>query len=61
MGESRGADWENIVTHVRFTFNPNKNIAGFWPWGLKRLEMLLPPTMIVLHLYESTWSPTLFF
>jgi hypothetical protein len=41
MGECRGAVWENIATHARFTFNPDENIAGFRPGGLKRLEMLL--------------------
>jgi hypothetical protein len=40
MGECQGADWENIATHARFTSNPNENIAGFQPGGLKRLEML---------------------
>jgi hypothetical protein len=29
MGESRGADWENIVIHARFTSNPDENIVGF--------------------------------
>jgi hypothetical protein len=41
MGERRGADWKNDATHARFTSNPNENIAGFRPGGLKRLEMLL--------------------
>jgi hypothetical protein len=40
MGECRGPDWKNVATHTRFTSNPDKNIAGFWPGGLKRLEML---------------------
>jgi hypothetical protein len=41
MGERRGADWKNVATHARFTSNPDENIAGFLPGGLKRLEMLL--------------------
>jgi hypothetical protein len=40
MGECRGADWKNVATHTRFTNNPDKNIVGFWPGGLKWLEML---------------------
>jgi hypothetical protein len=40
MVERRGADWKNYATHARFTSNPGKNIAGFRPRGLKRLEML---------------------
>jgi hypothetical protein len=40
MGECRGADWENITTHARFTSNLDENIAGFRPKDLKRLEML---------------------
>jgi hypothetical protein len=40
MGECRGADWKNVATHARFTSNPDENIAGFRPGGLKRLEML---------------------
>jgi hypothetical protein len=34
-------DWNKSPTHARFTSNPDENIAGFWPGGLKRLEMLL--------------------
>jgi hypothetical protein len=41
MVECRGDDWKNYATHARFTSNPGKNIARFWPGGLKRLEMLL--------------------
>jgi hypothetical protein len=41
MVERRGADWKNYATHAHFTFNPDKNIAGFRLGGLKRLEMLL--------------------
>jgi hypothetical protein len=40
MGKRRGADWENIFTHARFISNPDENIVGFRPGGLKRLEML---------------------
>jgi hypothetical protein len=40
MVERRGADWKNDATHIRFTFNSDKNIAGFQPGGLKLLEML---------------------
>jgi hypothetical protein len=38
MVERRGDDWKNYATHARFTFNPDKNIAGFQLEGLKRLE-----------------------
>jgi hypothetical protein len=31
MAERWGPDWKNYATHIRFTFNPDKNIAGFWP------------------------------
>jgi hypothetical protein len=41
MVERRGDDWKNYATNARFTSNPGENIAGFWPGGLKRLEMLL--------------------
>jgi hypothetical protein len=40
MGEYRGANWKNIATHTYFTFNPDENIAGYRPEGIKRLEML---------------------
>jgi hypothetical protein len=40
MVEHKGADWKNYATDVRFTSNPDENIAEFWSWGLKRLEML---------------------
>jgi hypothetical protein len=40
MGECRGADWENVATHALFTFNSDETIAGFWPGGRKRLDML---------------------
>jgi hypothetical protein len=47
MGECRGADWENAATHACFTSNPDETIAGFWPGGLKRLEMLLDIVHVV--------------
>jgi hypothetical protein len=40
MVERRGADWKNDATHINFISNSDKNIAGFKPRGLKRLEML---------------------
>jgi hypothetical protein len=36
-----GCDWKFAPTHARFTSNPGEYIAGFWPGGLKWLEMLL--------------------
>jgi hypothetical protein len=36
-----GDDWKKYPNHARFTSNPGENIAGFWPRGLKWLEMLL--------------------
>jgi hypothetical protein len=41
MGECRGANWETIATHARFTSNSDENSTGFRPGGLQRLEMLL--------------------
>jgi hypothetical protein len=40
MGECRGVDWENVVTHTLFTSNPAFVSSEFQPRGLKRLEML---------------------
>jgi hypothetical protein len=39
-GRMPGCRLENLATHALFTSNPNETIVGFWPGGLKRLEML---------------------
>jgi hypothetical protein len=40
MGECRGVDWKNVVTHALFIFNPDETIVRFRPGGLKRLDVL---------------------
>jgi hypothetical protein len=54
MVERRGADWKKYVTHVRFTSNPNENIAGFRPRGLKTAEDALTTTRGGRHVFPTT-------
>jgi hypothetical protein len=48
MGEYRGGDWKNIITHAIFTSNPAFISTKFWPKDLKRLLAML------IHLSSST-------